>query len=174
VSSGLARLQVAKNFTFFRDVRMRARPPSPRNPIAYGLAERKHRNGHWMTPPHMPVGGRKTKRSPKPAKDFTSISFQKFCSLPSRYAAPSVGRSGGPVLGALVTPSRFNRRGRNEWHPLGCGCTGERASAKQSSIAIAWWLGYHARSAGSSSPIGRWIEVPHPCPPGVPILASFD
>ena len=30
--------------------------------------------------------------------------FQKFCSLTSRYAAASVGGSGGPVLGALVAP----------------------------------------------------------------------
>ena len=39
-------------------------------------------------------------------KWFSTSEFfcKNFCSLPSLYAAASVGGSGGPVLGALVTP----------------------------------------------------------------------
>jgi hypothetical protein len=35
---------------------------------------------------------------------YLNIFSKYFCSLPSSYAAASVGGSGGPVLGALVTP----------------------------------------------------------------------
>jgi hypothetical protein len=100
-------------------------------------------------------GGREQSAHAKPAYDSASIFFQKFAES-SRDAAASVGGSRAPVLGALVTPVVLIGREETSGHPPGRGCTGVRASAKQSSVAIAPRGGVraHARSAGSSSPHG--------------------
>jgi hypothetical protein len=46
---------------------------------------------------------------------YLKIFSKYFCSLPSSYAAASVGGSGGPPLCAPVTPRRFDRPGRSAW-----------------------------------------------------------